>query len=146
MRFGAVFTFSNHAVRCGAVRFSLFQKHTVRCSAVFGTKILRFGTSFQMSGISYVYRDHVRSTIPTWNFISLRTSFSPTLQFCVRIVVRINRDILTRSAWFDDTVRGVFRLRMSSIRTVRNACSTDCHHTIRPVRCGLLFVFPRILP
>ena len=31
-----------------------------------------------------------------------------------------------------------FFLRISSIRTVRNACSTDCHHILR---CGVRFFF-----
>ena len=59
---------------------------------------------------------------------------------------------MTRSTWFDDTVRGGFFLRISSIRTVRNTFSTDCHRSLRrgavrfflfdnpTVRCGA-FVF-----
>ena len=55
---------------------------------------------------------------------------------------------LTRFTSFDDTVRGGFVQRISAIRTVRNACSTDCHHTLRcgamhflffEVRCGADF-------
>ena len=74
-------------------------------------------------------------------------------QFCNSASESSNKSwYLTRSTWFDDMARGVFFLWINSMCPVRNACSTDCHHTIRcgavrfffdnpTVRCGADFFF-----
>ena len=87
-------------------------------------------------GHAYIYNHHVALRIPTWKFVGL----PPLHQFYNSASESSYQSWhLARPTWFDDTVRGVFFLRISSIRTVRNACSTDCHHTL--LRGAVRFFF-----